>query len=536
MPGGRFYTQDGFENIPARLGLDQDNQLAAGTYTLAGQLTRDRTQLEAMYRDSWLVGRMVEVVAEDMVRGGLDIQAQLEAGETDALLKYMRRTGVPGRLCDTIKWSRLYGGALAAVLLDGEDMSTPLNLSTIQKGSFKGLHVLDRYQLVPSSELITELGPMLGYPEYYSVFSGNDADTAMGLKLHHSRCIRFVGVELPYWLRITELGWGASVVERAHDRILALDSATHGSANLMMRSYLRVLGIKNLREILAAGGAAETALHKMFSMIRMMQTNEGLTILDAEDTFQTHNWTFAGVYEALQAFCEQIAGATGIPLVRLLGQSPKGFSSGESDLRTYYDTIATAQDDDLRPAYEMLLPILSMSLWGRPLPEGAHFEFRSLWQPTETDKATIATADAQSVAGLFSAGLVTESEAKAELRDAGRITGRWTNVTDESIQAAKAAETAPPLPEIPGTNLPSGQKPSGTDEPTPQEISLNGAQVSSMVQIVTSVGQGQLPRESGIEMLRAAFPLSREQAEQIMGDMGQGFVPAASTDPTGAQP
>lgn len=444
-PGGKRFT-DGFENFTARLGLGQENALAGGSYQLGGEVTRNRSELESMYRSSWVVGRMVDVVAEDMVRGGLDIQAQMPPGDVDDLLRYMRRTSVPARLSNAIKWGRLYGGALAVILIDGADTSTPLDVQTIQQGSFRGLHVLDRYQVVPSTERITELGPMMGYPEHYSVYS---ADEAMGLRLHHSRVIRHIGVELPYNQRQREQGWGASVAERAYDRILAMDSAIHGSANLMLRSYLRVIGIDRLREVLAAGGAPEVALHKMFMMIRQMQTSEGLTILDKNDTFSTHSWTFAGVYDAIQAFCEQIAGATGIPLVRLLGQSSKGFSTGESDLRTYYDTIATQQDDDLRPAYETLLPVLARSLWGKPLPDGWNFEFRSLWQPSETDKSTIATADAQSVAGLHAAGLLTESQSLAELRDASRVTGRFTGITDEDIKAAKATETAPPLPESP---------------------------------------------------------------------------------------
>jgi len=285
---------------------------------------------------------------------------------------------------------------------------------------------------------------MIDFTEY-TVNTGTDE---LGLRVHHSRCIRFIGIELPYYQRITELHWGASVVERAYDRILALDSATHGAANLMLRSYLRVIGVDRLREILAAGGAAEKALLKMFAMIRHMPTNEGVTLIDKNDQFQTYNWTFAGVYDAIQAFAEQIAGATGIPLVRLLGQSPKGFSTGEADLRNYYDTIATQQDDDLRPAFERLLPILARSLWGRPLPDGWNFEFRSLWQPSETDKGTIATQDTQNVAGAVGAGLVTEAQALSELRDRSRLTGRWATITDEDIARAKSAETAPPPPEL----------------------------------------------------------------------------------------
>lgn len=447
-PGGKkFMTTDGFDNFVAKLGLGQSNPMAAGTYKQGANLSSQRQVLDAMYRTSWVVGRMVDVVAEDMVRGGIELQSELPPGDVDDLLRYMQRMGVNARLSETLKWSRLYGGAVAVILIDGADPSSPLVLEDVAKDSFKGLHVLDRHQITPSTEVVKDLGPMLGYPESYTV---NDSHGLGSLRFHHSRVLRFVGVELPFHERQTEQGWGASVVERAFDRILALDSATHGSANLILRSYLRTIGIENLREILAMGGQAEKGLLKMFEMLRLMQTNEGLTLLDAKDTFTTHNWSFAGMYDALQAFAEQIAGATGIPLVRLLGQSPKGFSTGDTDLETYYDTIATAQNDDLRPPLEKLLPILAMSLWGEPLPGGTSFTFPSLKSIPETDKSTIATNDAQGVAGLYAAGLVDEAEAKTELRDASRVTGRWNHITDEAIEAAKESSAPAPAAEDKG--------------------------------------------------------------------------------------
>ncbi len=414
--------------------------LARSGYQRGMYLSHDRQQLEDMYRTSWLVGRMVNVVAEDMVRGGIDIRAQWEVGRTDDLTRAYRRMGCPGRLSDAIKWARLYGGALAVILIDGDDLATPLNVSNIVKGSFRGLFVLDRWQVTPDSELIMELGPLLGYPVYYNVVL---QQAIGGAKIHHSRVLRFVGVELPWQQRLTEMHWGASVVEQAYDRLLAYDSATQGSANLLFKSFLRVIGVENLRAILAAGGKAETALLRQFEMIRQMQSNEGITLLDKNDTFMTSGYTFAGMYDALQAFAEQISGATGIPLVRLLGQSPKGFSTGESDLRTYYDTIATLQDDDLRPALDMVFAVLSRHLWGADLPEGFSFEFENLMQPLETDKAQIATADAQSVAALTQAGIITPAQGLAALRDSSRLTGRFANVTDADIEALEKAEAAP---------------------------------------------------------------------------------------------
>ena len=436
---------DGFENLAARLGIDGDNLLAQSGYRPGKSVTFNQMELDEMYKSSWIVGRMVDVVAADMLRGWVEVQAQLKPGQVDDLRAYTRQMGVQARLLDAVKWARLYGGALAIMLIDGQDLSQPLDYDSISSGSFKGLHVLDRWQVTPSTNLITAFGPMLGYPEHYTI----NTPSLMGQHVHHSRVIRFVGVELPYTQRIGNQHWGASVVERAYDRIIALDSATHGAANLLYRSFLRVIGVENYRQILAAGGQPEKALLKMFKFISQMQSNEGFTLLDKNDTFTTHGWSFAGIYDALQAFSEQIAGASGIPLVRLLGQSPKGFTTGEGEMQTYYDTILTQQEDGLRPALEVLFNVLARGLWGKPLPDGFAFEFKSLWQPTELEKSQIATADAQNTAGLHAAGIIDKSTALAELRDSARVTGRYSGITDEQISEAQEEESAPALPILP---------------------------------------------------------------------------------------
>jgi len=53
--------------------------------------------------------------------------------------------------------------------------------------------------------------------------------------------------------------------------------------------------------------------------------------------------------------------------------------------------------------------------------------------------------------------------------------------------------------------------------------SLNGAQVTSMLQVVQSVAMGQLPPETAIQMLTVAFGLSEEEAEEMVEPM-EGFT------------
>jgi SPP1 gp7 family putative phage head morphogenesis protein len=57
------------------------------------------------------------------------------------------------------------------------------------------------------------------------------------------------------------------------------------------------------------------------------------------------------------------------------------------------------------------------------------------------------------------------------------------------------------------------------DGATP-ELVLNGAQVAAALEIVLSVTEGLLPRDSGIAMLKTLFNLTAEQAEEIMGSAG----------------
>lgn len=510
---------DGFESFVGKLGLGQNNPLASASYTPGRKISRNKAELDEMYRTSWIAGRAVDVVAEDMVRSPIDIQGSLEQSEVSELLKAYYATGIPGRLTDAVKWARLYGGAVALMLFDGHDLASPLSHDSIGKGDFLGLHVLDKHQVSPSAQTISELGPMLGYPEYYNINA--DKSLGMGIKVHHSRVLRFIGVNLPGELRRSEEGWGDSILERAYDRILALDSATHGGANLLYMSFLRIIGVENLRQILASGGASEKALLKMFGMIRDMQASTGITLIDKKDEFHTAGWSFAGMYDALQAFSEQLAGAFAIPLVRLLGQSPKGFSTGESDLISYYDTILTNVNDDKKPIDMELFNVLSRHTWGKDLPDDFTFVYESLYTPTEIEKAQIATADAQAVAGLYSSGIISGRQALEALKDSGRSTGRFSFIDDTDLKEAEKEDQAPSIME--GFGHPEIENEEFFQENTPQELSLNGAQVTSMVQIVSNVAIGVLPRDSGVQLLLAAFPINEDQAEGIMGDVGKSF-------------
>lgn len=63
---------------------------------------------------------------------------------------------------------------------------------------------------------------------------------------------------------------------------------------------------------------------------------------------------------------------------------------------------------------------------------------------------------------------------------------------------------------------------------------LNGAQYDKLLATLVMVAQGQIPRESGINVIIGALPLSLEQAESMMGEIGKTFVPRPEGAPAPA--
>ncbi|MCC8421463.1 DUF1073 domain-containing protein [Photorhabdus thracensis] len=460
-------TTDGYNNFTAKLGGYTSNIQTGGTY-IPGYISRNRVQIEFGYRSSFLIGAGVDAMADDMTRKGISISSRMKPDAKGRLETFWEDIGVWDELNNTLKWSRLYGGALLVVLIDGQDPSTELNLETIKEGQFKGVMCLDRWMVKPTdSDLVKEYGPHFGKPQFYNVVINQQGIPPW--KIHYSRVIRMEGDTLPFQQAQTENGWGMSVVERIFERVQAFDTATVGTTQLIHKAHLRTYSIDGFRKILATGegSPAYAALMKHMDMIREFQTIEGMTLMDALDTFQTHSYSFAGIADVILRFAEQVSGATGIPLVRLFGQSPSGFSTGDGDLENYYSRVNTLQERRLRRPLRWLLDISHRSLFGEPLPNDFTFEFNKLWEMSDTDRATMANNVASAIGTLVDRQILPIHAAMTDLRNMADVIGIGGSITDEDIESAKTlweeseSETSPP----PTFNSTVREKPVGDNHP-----------------------------------------------------------------------
>lgn len=510
-------TADSFINFSMNLGIGSDNASSQSTYGF-NPITRQRVTLEWIHRGSWLGGVAVDVVADDMTKNGVDIYGELSPADIEKINEAAVRCGVWGSVNDTIKWSRLYGGSIGVILIDGQDPSTPLRLNTIRKDQFRGILALDRWMVEPTLyDLVTDQGPDMGLPKYYKITS--IAPAMMNQKVHYSRCMRLDGIRLPYWQRLMENMWGLSILERLYDRMVAYDSASTGAAQLVYKSYIRTYKIKGLRSIVANGGPALDGLNRYVDMMRRYQGIEGMTMMDSDDEFVPHsNGAFGGLSDAMTQFAMQISGALQIPMVRLFGQSPSGFSTGEIDLRSYYDTIKQQQEKDLRRPLTKVYRAIAASE-GIELPEGFRIEFKSLWQLSDGEKSVVANKNVETVCIATDAGMISRETGLKELKQQAKVTGIFTNITDSIDEEARMEAELVKQQELEGIEWGQG------DEPTLQEKANTG-------KATTSALRSERPKLDGQEKPgnarsrtpgRSLASESHKETGTYHGKMGKGF-------------
>lgn len=432
-------ARDAFQNALARLGAGMPNLLEGTQYTL-DRMTWDFTTLTALYRGSWIARRIVDIIPADMLKNWITFNTGLEPDLLKKIDIELRRTQLIRKVQDGMSWGRLYGGALGIMLIRGqgepEQLREPLNMEMMMPGDFQGFMTLDRWTgISPSSDLVTDISdPEYGLPNEYIITNPIDGNMT---RVHHSRCIRFVGNRLPYWEQIAEMYWSASALECVYDELKKRDNVSWNIAQLTFMAVLRVLKMDDLGTLLGATDPQSQAeLYQTLTAQNWLMSNMGMQILDAKDGLETHQYTFGGVAEMYQQFIMDVAGAAEIPVTKLFGRSPSGLNAtGESDLQNYYDMIGEKQESILRPILNKILPPFLMSLFGA-VPDDLDFDFNPVSEPTDKERADLAKSGTDNVVAAVNAGLVSKRTGLKELKQQSERTGVWTNITDEDIEKA----------------------------------------------------------------------------------------------------
>ncbi len=431
-------VNDAYSNINARLGFGSNNLVEQSAYAMT-RLTRNYPLLLTLYRNNWIVRKLIDCPAVDLLKNWIEITAQITPEQVDQFDRVISKTRTKIDILSTLRWARLFGGSGAVICIAGHEdiLDQPLDINSVELDSYKGLLVFDRWSgITPGVDICTDLNRPhdFGYPEHYRC----NLEDGGFLTVHASRIIRFQGRDLPKWERQVEQHWGISEIELIFEELKRFDYSTHNTASMMSRSNVFVVKQSGITELMAMGTTeARNALSATLSNISQMLSGQGLMFTDTENgDVQNMQYSFGGVADVLTMFMLNMCRALEMPMSRLFGRTQTGLGqSNDGDERIYFDSLTEKQNREIRPQLEKLFPVIAMSTWGQ-VPDDLDFDFLPVRTLNDHEQAELAEKVTTAIIALYNSGLISQKTALMEIRHASDVMGIGTQITDEMIEAA----------------------------------------------------------------------------------------------------
>ena len=499
---------------------------------------------EALYVSSDTAQRIVDIPAEEMSREGFDLKIPDGGAEAERLGAMLDDLKFDSKLLDMTRKTRALGGAILFLGADDGAPSLDQPLDPVRSRGVRFLTVFD-----PNEFSVLEWQGAIGAPDYgeplmYSISPRIiSADPRYGAgvlgRVHASRLVRMTRPTLTRIRSQSNRGVGDSVYETVWESIRDFDMA-HSEAAALVKDFAQaVFKIRGLSEAIASDNAKLVA-----ERLRMMDLSRSVlraVALDAEnEDFERKPTPVSGLSDILDRLSIRVAAATRIPVTKLMGQAPAGLNAtGDADTRNFYDYLKSEQTSLHRPVIESVTRLIMLSR-GSPTqgaePENWSVEFRPLWQPTQKEQA-----DARNVMASADSIYLTQGVLSADEVRRARFGGdAWSVSTSIKVDDLDDNDSDEIENEEGVTRLdPEGnpiQVASGSTAPKAADTALNGAQISSAIEIVRSVGREELSRESGLAMLIEFFNLSSESANRILGPVAfKPIEPATPAPPQNTQ-
>lgn len=427
-------VNDAFSNPVARLGAGTQNLLEATRYPLT-RMSQNWNLLNSLYRTNWVVKNIVSVIPEDVTKKWFKIGSSDKSIDMNKFKNVQEQMNLRQSVIRGMKWGRLYGGAVGLLLISGpQNLEEPLDLRTIMPDSFHGIYVIDRWSGVyPSRELVTDMtDPDFGLPDFYII---RDTYGVERFKVHHSRIIRFVPAEMPYFEAIAEQYWGQSVIESIYEEIVKKDNVSYNIASLTFKANLDVVEMEGIDQLFALGGyEAQKRFWNLVQAQSVLQSNFGTRVINKGDKFNQYQYAFTGLRDVYEVLLFDVAGAARIPATRLFSRSPQGLNAtGESDQKNYDEYLDEVRESDFKPIIHKILPVLALSTWGK-IPKDMQDLYEAIRTPTEEEKATIAQRKVGILLDSFNANAIPRDILLTELKGMSDLIGVYASITDEMIK------------------------------------------------------------------------------------------------------
>lgn len=381
------------------------------SYNMPGgaTVTQNRALLTSYYVSHGIVQILVDQPVDDAFRGGIKVKSsQLTLADRQSLQREMSRDRVLQTYAQAWKWARLYGGG-GVILNTGLADRTPFDMKKVKKGQRIELYAADRWELayMPQGMVNDQFAEQLSDIPY----------NYYGHLLHKSHVLQVKGKEAPSLLRGQFMGWGMSEVERIVSAYNSFLKNRNVAYEMIDEAKIDIFKIKGLNMAAQTeDGQAQLAEH--IQAAAQLKNYQNALAVDSEDDYEQKQLSFSGLAELAAQLRIDMASDCRMPLTKLFGISPSGWSSGDSDIENYNCMVETEIRSKATEDILFLLELYCQKVFGF-IPSDLEFEFKPLRETTPVDESGILTQKLNRAIAAFQNGLATPETAIELINDEG---------------------------------------------------------------------------------------------------------------------
>ena len=332
---------------------------------------KDGGYLQAYYQTSWIARAAVEMIPEDCFKRGYQWVA--DADQITLLEAEERRLNIRKKKKQALMWSRKDGEAY--LYFDtGQSTASELRLDIVRRGGLRFVNALRRTDVSKGQIVKDPMSHYHGQPEYYTIGTA---------RIHPSRVCRFINGE------DVEAVNGVSVLDYMLPPIIAAETARDNTVALTTEALIDVMSVEGLMDAVS-DPVTEALIIKRYGLARQMKATNRMMVIDKDkEEFDRKPSTFTTLPDIIETMRREVAAAVGIPYSLLFGRPGGLGTNGDTELKNYYDNIATMQRNDIQPVCEPLDECIIRSALGSR-PDEIYIDWLSLYEMSDQEKATVA--------------------------------------------------------------------------------------------------------------------------------------------------
>lgn len=395
------------------------------------------------YDASPLAQLLINTLPEDTVSEWREWQA--DDGQVSLIEQEERRIDASKLIRDLQVFSALEGESII-YLDDGTDATLPLDVERTRRGGLRFARVFRRRDYTYGNLITDPMSVWYNQPEWYQITT--DA-TFISPMIHPSRCLRLVHNPSPQ--RETGLPALASGI----NAIKQYEAVISNTAFLVQKARTSIMKVQDLMDNVA-DPETEQQIIARYQLFKYQEGNQGLGVIDKDkEDWAQSSYQFGGLDPIIQRMQQHVCAMWGYPVTRIFDRVDGGLgNSGETSLKTYYQSVRRVQDNKIGPLIRPLDEMIIRSALGNR-PDDVYYNWRPLEQSDQKEIQDIGAVAANTlntaVAGGFLSAEVAEKALINRLSESGCFPG-IESAYDDWVAAGGVLETDESADDLPQDN------------------------------------------------------------------------------------